>query len=257
MTFAINDDQRAMDAGLTPFLARLAADGSPDWQAAIEAFGLEGLGRSVETGGLGTGTREAAIVARALGQAGICLPWAEHWVAARLDAFVADAGPLATSAAHVTNQARQQQRSGWAEDALAIVHCAEMSGLCETLLADTVAFSKERRQFGVTIASFQVLRHRMVDMRLALEQAIAMAGYAIDLIDHDDDEARRKAVSAARVLCEDAIRIVGGGAVQIHGAMGLTEELRIGRLFRRASSLAQGDGTGRAHLRRYAGLMVS
>lgn len=256
MTFARTDDQRALEHALAPFFAKSVSEGSTDWRTIVVGFGLEGLGRSEDAGGLGTGAREAAIIARALGQAGIALPWAEHWVAARLGAGSASDEPLASSAQQVAELAARGNRAAWAEDALTILHCAETAGLCDALLADTVAFAKERRQFGVAIATFQVLRHRMVDMRLAHEQATAMTGYALDLIDAEatpGDEPRGKAVSAARVLCEDAVRLVAGGAVQIHGAMGLTEELRIGRLFRRASELAQRDGTGRSHLRRYAG----
>jgi alkylation response protein AidB-like acyl-CoA dehydrogenase len=86
---------------------------------------------------------------------------------------------------------------------------------------------------------------------MIIEQADAITGVAIASFDCDEFE-RARAVSAARVVCDDAARLVGEGAVQIHGAMGLTAELRLGGFFRRARLLAQGDGTARAHLRRYA-----
>ena len=88
-------------------------------------------------------------------------------------------------------------------------------------------------------------------MAMILEQAEAITGAAIAAFD-GDETGRARAVSAARVVCDDAARLIGEGAVQIHGAMGLTAELRLGGYFRRARTLAQGDGTARHHLRRYA-----
>jgi alkylation response protein AidB-like acyl-CoA dehydrogenase len=120
------------------------------------------------------------------------------------------------------------------------------------MLRDAALFSKERKQFGVAIASFQALRHRMADMAMILEQAEAITGAAVVSLKVDEEAARERSVSAARVVCDDAARLVGEGAVQIHGAMGLTAELRLGGYFRRARMLAQGDGAARAHLRRYA-----
>lgn len=136
----------------------------------------------------------------------------------------------------------------WAEDALTVLHCAEIVGLCRAMLRAAALFAKERRQFGVAIASFQSLRHRMADMAMILEQAEAITDAAVDAIDGAE---RARVVSAARVVCDDAARLVGEGAVQIHGAMGLTAELALGGYFRRARTLAQRDGTARAHLRRY------
>jgi hypothetical protein len=229
MNFAKTDEQRALHSGLEAFLAT----GSVGWDDVATGFGLEALGRSEGEGGLGTGAREAAVVASLLGPFGLGDDWAGHWVAMR------------------TAEGSNAGGADWKDDALTLLHCAEIVGLCRAMLADAVAYSKERHQFGKAIGSFQALRHRMVDMRLSLEQAAAMTDYAIDLID-GDAPARAKAVSAARVLAGDAARVVGGGAVQVHGAMGLTEELRVGRLFRRAALLALCDGTERSHLTRYA-----
>lgn len=244
MSFARSDEQRMLAESLDASLS----GGGADWNRAVVETGLDTLGVAEADGGLGTDLRDAAVVAAAFGRANAELPWAEHWVATRLGARGSD-GPRAGTPAEALALAGDQDKRGWAEDALTVLHCAEIVGLCRTMLRDAALFSKERRQFGVAIASFQALRHRMADMAMILEQADAITGAAIDAM---EGEERARAVSAARVVCEDAARIVGEGAVQIHGAMGLTAELRLGGYFRRARLLAQGDGTARAHLRRYA-----
>ncbi|MEH3047363.1 acyl-CoA dehydrogenase family protein [Sphingomonas adhaesiva] len=219
MTFARTDEQRQLADMLDAHLAR----GGVDWASAVEDSGVASLGIAEDAGGLGTDLRDAAVVAAAFGRANAGLDWAKHWVTNRHGATNEDA-----------------------RDALAILHSAEMVGLCATLLADTAAFLKERRQFGVPIASFQALRHRMADMAMALALAEAAVGAAVDT----PEDAR--AVAAARVLAEDAARVVGEGAVQLHGAMGLTAELRVGGYFRRLRVLMQGDGTARRMLKRMA-----
>ncbi len=166
MNFARTDEQRMLADTLDATLARSAID----WAGAIEATGLDALGVAVADGGLGTDLRDAAVVAAALGRANAALPWAEHWVAKR-----APSGNVAA-------------------DMLAVLHCAEMVGLCRTMLRDAALFAKERHQFGVAIASFQALRHRMADMAMTLEQAEAITGAAIDALDHDGAHARRAAV---------------------------------------------------------------
>lgn len=219
MTFARTDEQRQLADMLDAHLAR----GGVDWASAVEDSGVQSLGIAEDAGGLGTDLRDAAVVAAAFGRANAGLDWAEHWSANR-----------------------HGGGNEGAHDSLAILHSAEMVGLCMTLLADTAAFLKERRQFGVPIASFQALRHRMADMAMALALADAAVSAAIDT----PGDAR--AVAAARVLAEDAARIVGEGAVQLHGAMGLTAELRVGGYFRRLRVLMQGDGTARGQLKRMA-----
>lgn len=244
-SFARTDEQRM----LAEMLDSMLSDGT-DWQGAIEATGLAALGIPVDEEGLGSDLRDAAVVAAALGRANVVLPWAEHWVATRLGAR-GETGARAEARATALTAARGEEDRAWAEDALTVLHCAEIVGLCRTMLRDAALFSKERKQFGVAIASFQALRHRMADMAMILEQADAITDLAIVAF-KNDAAARARAVSAARVICDDAARLVGEGAVQIHGAMGLTAELRLGGYFRRARVLVQGDGTARAHLRRYA-----
>jgi alkylation response protein AidB-like acyl-CoA dehydrogenase len=239
LTFARTDEQRMLAEALDSALAQAGREA--DWAAAVTATGVDALGVAEDAGGLGTDPRDAAVVAAAFGRANVELPWAEHWVAARLGAT--GEAPLSL--------APMAETQDWAADAVTLLHCAELVGLCRAMLRASALFAKERKQFGVAIASFQALRHRMADMAMMLEQAEAITGAALDALD-GDAEGRARAVSAARVTCDDAAKIVGEGAVQIHGAMGLTAEMSVGGYFRRARALAQRDGTARQHLRRYA-----
>lgn len=131
--------------------------------------------------------------------------------------------------------------------------CAEALGVTRRLLADTVAHAHERRQFGAPIASFQVLQHRIADMHIAREQAEALTWAVVGQMDAPRPQ-RALAVSSAKVAVNRACRIVGQGAVQIHGAMGITEELAVGRFFRRATQIECQFGSTRQHLRRIDGL---
>lgn len=135
-----------------------------------------------------------------------------------------------------------------ANDMMFAVRCAEAVGLMARMLADSVDYLGERKQFGRPIASFQALRHRAADMKLALMQAGAATEIAI--LAADRAHGRARAVSAACVEVRDAVRIVGEGAVQMHGAMGLTEELALGGHYKRALAIAAAFGPG--HLARFA-----
>lgn len=131
--------------------------------------------------------------------------------------------------------------------------CAEAAGALRRMLADTVAYTKERKQFGQPLAAFQVLQHRMVDMFMQVEQAQSGA-YLATLHLGDDAAARARAVSAAKAVIGDAARFVAQNAVQLHGAMGMTDELAVGHYFRKATAIEQQFGTADHHLRRYAAL---
>lgn len=127
---------------------------------------------------------------------------------------------------------------------------AEASGLLRRMTDDTVAYAKERRQFGRPIAEFQALQHRMVDMYIALEQAVS-AAYLATL--HLETPGRRdRASAAAKVTIGRAARFIGESAVQLHGAMGMTDELPIGHYFRRAAVIQNQFGPADQHLARYA-----
>lgn len=132
--------------------------------------------------------------------------------------------------------------------------CAEAAGLTRKLLADTVAYTKERRQFGQPLASFQALQHRMVDMFIAVEQATS-AAYLAALHVEGPAVQRARAVAAAKATVADAVRFVGQNAVQLHGGMGMTDELAVGHYFRRATAIEQQFGAADHHAKRYAALM--
>lgn len=121
------------------------------------------------------------------------------------------------------------------------------------VLADTVEYCTQRQQFGQPIGSFQVLQHRMVDMYMEVEQSAAAVCLAILRLDAED-AVRARAVSAAKATVGRAARFVGQQAVQLHGGMGMTEELAIGHYFKRLTALQYEFGSTDHHLSRYAAL---
>ncbi len=128
--------------------------------------------------------------------------------------------------------------------------CAEACGVMRALQAGTLDYARQRKQFGVPIAAFQVLQHRMVDMFMAVEQAVSMTYMATLKLDADP-VTRATAVSAAKINIARACRFVGQNAVQIHGGMGITTELAIGHYFKRASMIESQFGSADHHLARF------
>jgi alkylation response protein AidB-like acyl-CoA dehydrogenase len=124
------------------------------------------------------------------------------------------------------------------------------------VLADTVEYAKQRQQFGQPIGSFQVLQHRMVDMHMELEQSIAAVYLAVLNLDAEPT-VRARAVSAAKATIGRAARFIGQQSVQLHGGMGMTEELAIGHYFKRLTALQYEFGSTDFHTARYAQLMSS
>ena len=135
-------------------------------------------------------------------------------------------------------------------DEAAAAACAEAAGVLERLVSGTVAYTKERRQFGVPIASFQALQHRMVDMFIQAQQASSMSHMAAAQLTKPP-EVRARAVSAAKAFVGDACRVVGQSAIQLHGAMGITDELPISHYFKRALAIENQYGSTDYHLARY------
>ena len=129
--------------------------------------------------------------------------------------------------------------------------CVEAVGLMQRMLADTADYLTQRRQFGAPIASFQALRHRLADMQLSALQAQALTEQAVTALASGDNDSA-VSLAAACVAVRDAARVVGEGAVQLHGAMGLTEELRLGARFKRVLAIAAGLGSEAQVLERYA-----
>jgi alkylation response protein AidB-like acyl-CoA dehydrogenase len=130
--------------------------------------------------------------------------------------------------------------------------CAEAVGAIRFANEATLEYLKTRRQFGVPIGSFQALQHRMVDMVISYEQARSMACLACVKVDGAPPAERRHAVSAAKIKVADACRHVSQEAVQLHGGMGMTEELKISHTFRRLTMIAQTFGDAEHHLERFA-----
>lgn len=133
---------------------------------------------------------------------------------------------------------------------------AEAVGLLDKLLADTVEYTRQRSQFGQPIASFQVLQHRMVDMYRQVEMVRSAAILAALKLD-GDPLGRARAASAAKVTVANACRFVGQNAVQLHGGMGMTDELPIGHYFKRATLIESDHGSADWHLARYAALAAA
>ena len=140
------------------------------------------------------------------------------------------------------------------DEALAAT-CAEACGVLRRLHEGTLSYTRERKQFGAPIASFQVLQHRMVDMFINVEQAVSMT-YMAHIKLSENAEERAKGVSAAKVQIGRACRFVGQNAIQLHGGMGMTDEMAIGHYFKRATMIEQEFGNTDHHLRRYETLSL-
>jgi alkylation response protein AidB-like acyl-CoA dehydrogenase len=129
--------------------------------------------------------------------------------------------------------------------------CIEAAGLMRRLVRDTVAYAKQREQFGQALGSFQVVQHRLVDMNIQARRAAAIARRAVAAIDGDPIE-RAHLVSAAKVTAARAGRFVGQNAVQLHGGMGMTQELIVGRCFKRLTVIEGQLGGTDHHLTRFS-----
>jgi len=133
--------------------------------------------------------------------------------------------------------------------------CAEAVGVIKSTNEATLEYLKTRKQFGVTIGTFQALQHRMVDMFISGEQARSMACLAASKVDTAADaDDRRRAVSAAKIKIADACRHVSQESIQLHGGMGMTEEMKVSHSFRRLTMIAQQFGDADHHLDRFAAL---
>lgn len=142
-------------------------------------------------------------------------------------------------------------------DEATLAICAESIGVMRRLMGDTLDYVRQRKQFGVAISSFQVLQHRLADMHMALEQAAALTASVGEHIDTAGDNERARAVSSAKVAAAKACKAVGQGAVQLHGGMGMTEELAVGHYVRRATLIEGQFGPPAWHLRRVAKLRTA
>jgi alkylation response protein AidB-like acyl-CoA dehydrogenase len=135
-----------------------------------------------------------------------------------------------------------------------VLLCAEALGALDALNRATLEYTKNRTQFGGPIARFQVLQHRMVDMLIHAEQARSLTYLAAVRYASDDADERRRAVSAAKARVGQAARFVGQQAVQLHGGMGVTDEVAAAHLFKRLSIIETTLGDVDHHLARFAAL---
>jgi alkylation response protein AidB-like acyl-CoA dehydrogenase len=129
--------------------------------------------------------------------------------------------------------------------------CAEAVGALQATLDATVEYTKTRQQFGVPIASFQALQHRMADMLIHVEQARSMSYLAAMRAADPPGRERRRALAAAKVVVGNACRFVGQQAVQLHGGMGVTDEMAVSHLFRRLTALEIALGDTAHHLEQF------
>jgi alkylation response protein AidB-like acyl-CoA dehydrogenase len=137
----------------------------------------------------------------------------------------------------------------------AALACAEAVGAMKFACDTTLEYLKARKQFGVPIGTFQALQHRMVDMFIAYEQAKSMACLACSKVDAAENAAdRARAVSAAKIKIADSARHVSQESVQLHGGMGMSEELKVSHTFRRLTVLMRRFGDADFHLARFASL---
>jgi pimeloyl-CoA dehydrogenase len=130
--------------------------------------------------------------------------------------------------------------------------CAEAVGAVDSLLVQTAEHLRTRKQFGAPLAKFQVLQHLVADMVITLEQLKSMACAAAMAVQMDDAVQRRHLVSAAKVLVSQQGRQIGLWAIQMHGAMGMTDECRVGHYAKRLMVIGQLFGDAAWHLQRMA-----
>jgi alkylation response protein AidB-like acyl-CoA dehydrogenase len=129
--------------------------------------------------------------------------------------------------------------------------CAEALGAMGELNAVTLEYAKTRKQFGAALGSFQVLQHRMVDMFIALEEATSLTQYLNLSIANGDSQAS-KIASGAKTKVGYAAKFIAEQAVQLHGGMGMTDELNVGHYFKRITAINVRFGDPSYHLTRYA-----
>lgn len=140
-----------------------------------------------------------------------------------------------------------------AVDLATVAACADAVGAMAQVLHKTAAYLSTRRQFDAPLASFQVLQHRLVDMFAALEAARSMVVMAV-LHAEAAPAQRTRAASAAKAAVGERARLVAQQGVQLHGGVGMTEELDIGHYFRRLTLFQQAFGGTDHHLQRFASL---
>ena len=138
-------------------------------------------------------------------------------------------------------------------DSATLAICAEAIGAMEVLYKTTVEYTKIRKQFGQAIGKFQVLQHRMVDMFMEYEQSKSLL-YMATIKQAEKAEDSKKAISGLKYQVGKAAKFIGQQAVQLHGGMGVTDELNVGHFFKRLTTIITIFGNTDYHLKRYSQL---
>lgn len=131
---------------------------------------------------------------------------------------------------------------------------AEAVGIMDTMQTLTNEYLQTREQFGRPIGKFQVLQHRMVDILIGCEESRSSMLVATLRLDDEDEVRREKAVSAAKVKIGQSGQFIGENAIQLHGGMGMTDEMQIGHYFKRLAMIDVMFGDHSYHLKRYVTL---
>jgi alkylation response protein AidB-like acyl-CoA dehydrogenase len=131
---------------------------------------------------------------------------------------------------------------------------AESAGIVGALNRATFSYLGSRKQFGVTLANFQALQHRAADMFIASEEICAAVSYGIEALSNPPAAVRSAAICAAKVIADAAARRVGHEAVQMHGGMGVSDELNVSHYMRRLAAIRAELGSADTHRLRFASL---
>jgi alkylation response protein AidB-like acyl-CoA dehydrogenase len=131
---------------------------------------------------------------------------------------------------------------------------AEAVGIMDTMQTLTNEYLQTREQFGRPIGKFQVLQHRMVDILIGCEESRSSMLVATLRLDDEDEVRREKAVSAAKVKIGQSGQFIGENSIQLHGGMGMTDEMQIGHYFKRLAMIDVMFGDHSYHLKRYVTL---
>ena len=158
-------------------------------------------------------------------------------IALDADALVGEVGNAAELAAPIFSRA-------------IVAVCAEAVGAMDALLEATVDYTKQRKQFGQSISSFQVLRHRMVDMYMEIELTRSLLMATAWKLDNDSEDAQQ-CVAALKAKVGKAGRYVSHNAIQLHGGIGTTDEFSVGHYFKRLAAIGVMFGSRDSHLTRY------
>jgi alkylation response protein AidB-like acyl-CoA dehydrogenase len=135
--------------------------------------------------------------------------------------------------------------------------CAEAIGIIEAMNEATLEYLKTRKQFGQPIGRFQALQHRMADMTIKAVEARSMAILAASAMSSADPDERARRVASAKAFVSQAGRFVGQQAIQLHGAIGMTDELVVSHWFKRLAMIDVTFGDAEHHLGRVSDMILA